>query len=109
VITPEGINDELGHWLKMTVPGGSFDLNEVELGRPIGRSWVLLLGLIPVDYDDITLVELDQGRGFLERSRMLFQRAVAAAARRGAEAAVRGALPPPPPPLDQALRRRPGR
>jgi ligand-binding SRPBCC domain-containing protein len=75
VITPEGINEELGPWLKMTVPGGSFDLNDVELGRPIGRSWVLLLGLIPVDFDDITLVELERGRGFLERSRMLSQRA----------------------------------
>jgi len=75
VITPEGINDELGPWLRMTVPGGSFDLNDVELGKPIGRSWVLLLGLIPVDYDDITLIEVDRGRGFLERSRMLSQRA----------------------------------
>jgi len=73
VITPEGINDELGPWLRMTVPGGSFDLNEVELGKPIGRSWVLLLGVIPVDYDDLTLVELDRGRGFVEQSRMLSQ------------------------------------
>jgi ligand-binding SRPBCC domain-containing protein len=75
VITPEGVNDELGPWLRMTVPGGEFDLDEVELGAPIGRSWVLFLGLLPVDYDDITLVEVERGRGFLERSRMLSQRA----------------------------------
>jgi ligand-binding SRPBCC domain-containing protein len=76
VTTPEGINEELGPWLKMTVPGrDGFDLDSVELGEPIGRSWVLFLGLIPVDYDEINLVELERGRGFLERSRMLSQRA----------------------------------
>ncbi len=38
------------------------------IGRRAFRSWVLLLGVIPVDYDDLTLVSLDPGRGFLERS-----------------------------------------
>ncbi|MDB5310823.1 MAG: hypothetical protein JWO38_5025 [Gemmataceae bacterium] len=38
--------------------------------RPVFRSWVLLFGLIPIDYDDFTLVELDPGRGFLEDSRL---------------------------------------
>ena len=59
----------------MTVPGGDFDLNSVEPGTPIGRSWVLLFGLIPIDYDEIKLEEIDEGRGFVERSRMLSQRA----------------------------------
>jgi ligand-binding SRPBCC domain-containing protein len=75
VVTPEGVNDELRPWLRMTVPGGDFNLDSVEPGTPIGRSWVLLFGLIPVDYDDITLDEIDHGRGFVERSRMLSQRA----------------------------------
>ena len=75
VVTPEGVNDELRPWLRMTVPGGDFNLSSVELGTPIGRSWVLFCGLIPVDYDEIKLDEIDPGRGFVERSRMLSQRA----------------------------------
>jgi hypothetical protein len=61
--------------MRMTVPGGGeIDLNSIEVGKPIGRSWVLLLGLIPIDYDEINLVELQPGRGFVERSRMLSQK-----------------------------------
>ena len=75
VVTAEGVNDELRPWLRMTVPGGGdFDLSSVEIGKPIGRSWVLFLGLIPVDYDAIQLDEIDEGRGFVERSTMLSQR-----------------------------------
>jgi ligand-binding SRPBCC domain-containing protein len=75
VVTAEGVNDELQPWLRMTVPGGGdFDLADVEIGKPIGRSWVLFLGLLPVDYDEIKLDEIDEGRGFVERSRMLSQR-----------------------------------
>lgn len=76
VISPEGINDEMRPWLRMTLPAGveSLDPESVELGKPIGRSWILLFGLLPFDYDDVTLVRLDPGRGFLERSTMLSQR-----------------------------------
>jgi ligand-binding SRPBCC domain-containing protein len=76
VITPAGINDELRPLMRMTVPRGleRLDPAVIELGRPLGRSWVLLFGLIPVDFDEITLVRLEEGRGFLERSRMLSQR-----------------------------------
>jgi hypothetical protein len=76
IITPAGINDELRPWLRMTVPRGleRLDPASIELGRPIGRSWVLLFGILPFDYDEITLVRLEEGRGFLERSRMLSQR-----------------------------------
>jgi ligand-binding SRPBCC domain-containing protein len=74
VVTAEGVNDELRPWLRMTVPGGDFDLNSVEIGTPIGRSWVLFCGLIPIDYDEINLEEIDEGRRFVERSRMLSQR-----------------------------------
>jgi ligand-binding SRPBCC domain-containing protein len=76
IATPEGINDELRPWLRMTVPGDQdLDLNSIEVGRSLGRSWVLLFGLIPIDYDEITIAELDRGRGFVERSTMLSQRA----------------------------------
>jgi ligand-binding SRPBCC domain-containing protein len=75
IATPEGINDELRPWMRMTVPGGGdLNLDTVEVGKPLGRSWVLLLGLIPIDYDEITIAELDRGRRFVERSTMLSQR-----------------------------------
>jgi ligand-binding SRPBCC domain-containing protein len=76
VSTAQGVNDELWPLFRMTAPhslreGG---LAQVELGRRICRSWVLLFGVLPVDYDDITLVRLEPPAGFLERSRMLSQR-----------------------------------
>lgn len=76
VTTPEGVNEEMRPYLRMTLPRGveSLDLETVELGKPIGRSWILLFGLVPFDYDDLCLVRLDPGHGFLERSRMLSQR-----------------------------------
>jgi ligand-binding SRPBCC domain-containing protein len=76
VITPAGINDEMRPIMRMTTPPGveRLDPDTIELGERIGRSWVLLFGLVPFDYDDLTLVRLDPGRGFLERSSMLSQR-----------------------------------
>ena len=76
VSTARGINDELWPWFRMTAPrrlreGG---LAGVEVGRRLCRSWVLLFGVLPVDYDDITLVRLEAPCGFLERSGMLSQR-----------------------------------
>ena len=35
---------------------------------------MLLFGVIPVDYDDLTLVAIEPGRRFLERSPMLSMR-----------------------------------
>ncbi len=71
--TPEGINYEMRPWMRMTVPAGALNMtaDQVVLGERLFRSWVLLFGLIPFDYDDLTLVELDEGRRFLERSKML--------------------------------------
>ena len=74
-LSAEGINDELRPWLRMTVPAGAGGLDVRSLGPgPIGRSWILALGLLPVDYDEIGLVRVDPAAGFLERSRMLSQR-----------------------------------
>jgi hypothetical protein len=74
-IDPAGINYELGPLMRMTVPRGveNFGLDDPEPGY-IGRSWILLFGLIPFDYDDITVVRAEPGRGFLERSSMLSMR-----------------------------------
>ena len=76
VITAEGIRDEMRPWLRMTLPSGfdSLTPESVTLGEPIGRSWILLGGLLPIDFDEICLAELEDGRRFFERSRMLSQR-----------------------------------
>jgi hypothetical protein len=72
-VTEEGINDELAPILRMTMPPGlqGKTIDEVEVGVPLGRSWILLGRLLPVDYDDLYLAELEPGRRFLERSRTL--------------------------------------
>lgn len=76
VISPEGINDEMRPYLRMTLPPGveQLDPESVEIGVPIGRSWILLFGLLPFDYDDVCLARLEPGHSFLERSKMLSQR-----------------------------------
>jgi len=72
-VTEEGINDELRPILRMTMPRGlrGKTVDTVEVGLPLGRSWILLGRLIPIDYDDLCLAELEPGRRFLERSRTL--------------------------------------
>jgi ligand-binding SRPBCC domain-containing protein len=75
VMSADGINAELRPWLRMTVPRGleSLDLERLGPGA-LGRSWILLFGLLPVDYDDLGLERVEPGRGFSERSTMLSQR-----------------------------------
>lgn len=73
VISPEGINDELWPYLRMTVPAGVRDLDpdRVRPGERLGRSWLLLFGVVPFEYDDITVADMQPGRRFLEHSTML--------------------------------------
>ena len=75
VVTPEGINDELMPLMRMTMPrhlrGATID--QLPLGQRIGRCRMLLFGLIPVDYDDLALTEVEPGRRFFEQSTMLTQ------------------------------------
>jgi hypothetical protein len=70
--TGDGINYELGPILKMTVPRGAGDVNiaNIPLNQPIGRSWILLGRVLPVDYDLITVTERGPGLRFQERSTM---------------------------------------
>jgi hypothetical protein len=74
-IDPAGINYELRPLMRMTVPKGAedFGLEDLEPGH-IGRSWIFLFGFIPFDYDDLNIVRVEPGRGFLERSSMLSMR-----------------------------------
>jgi ligand-binding SRPBCC domain-containing protein len=77
VTSVEGINGELMPIMKMTVPRGvdTLDIDQLTPGERVGRSWILLFGLVPIDYDDLSLVRIERGRGFLENSTMLSQRA----------------------------------
>ena len=72
----EGVNRELAPLARMTPPRAfaSLDLENAPLGRRVFRSWILAFGFLPIDYDELTLVELEPGRRFFERSRMLTQR-----------------------------------
>lgn len=72
-VTFEGVNDEFVPLMRMTRPRGlaaNATIADVEPGVPIGRSWILLGRLIPVDWDDLRLVEIDPPHRFLERSSM---------------------------------------
>jgi ligand-binding SRPBCC domain-containing protein len=70
-VSEEGINHELTPILRMTMPRAlrGRTIDDVEVGVPLGRSWILLGRVLPVDYDDLCLAELEPGRRFLERSR----------------------------------------
>lgn len=75
----EGISFELGPWLRMTVPRGldatafAARLSDGSAALParLGRSWVVLAGVVPFDWDDLVITEIEPGRRFLERSTML--------------------------------------
>jgi ligand-binding SRPBCC domain-containing protein len=70
-----GVNRELFPLARMTAPRGVEKLDERDIvpGRRVFRSWILAGGLLPIDFDDLTFVEIGPRR-FLERSPMLSQR-----------------------------------
>ena len=76
VVTPEGINDEVRPWMTMSMPRGaeSLTVDNVPIGTPIGRAWLRLFGVLPIDYDRLSIAELDRGRSFDEQSTMLSMR-----------------------------------
>jgi ligand-binding SRPBCC domain-containing protein len=76
MVTPEGINDELRPWMTMSMPRGaeSLTVDTVPVGTSIGRCWMRLFGVIPFDYDRLTIAELEPGRRFDEQSTMLSMR-----------------------------------
>lgn len=72
VTTQEGINAETGPYLKMTMPrqfkGQS--IADVAPGTHIGKSFLLLFGILPIGVDDITITRIEPGRLFREESAM---------------------------------------
>ncbi|OJH33848.1 hypothetical protein [Cystobacter ferrugineus] len=76
IASPEGINDEMRPWLTMSAPRGTgvLHLETIPVGVPIGRAWLRLFGVIPFDYDHLTIAELEPGRRFHEKSTMASMR-----------------------------------
>ena len=76
VTTIAGITEELMPIMRMTAPADVDALRPEDIvpGQRLFRSWILLFGFIPFDYDDITIAEIEPGRYFHERSTMLSQR-----------------------------------
>jgi ligand-binding SRPBCC domain-containing protein len=70
VSTMAGVNDELSPLLVMTSPKEAqlLDLGAAPTGVKLFRSWLLLFGVLPVDYDDLFLASVTPGVGFVETS-----------------------------------------
>ena len=74
--TMAGVNREFWPLARMTYPAhfGALDADTVVLGQRLFRSWILLFGLLPIDYDDLTLIAVMPEGGFVECSTMLTQK-----------------------------------
>lgn len=72
ITSVKGISTELSPYLRMSAPKGISALHDLkhEPGKPMFRSIIYLFGLLPVDYSDLTLLELNSGVGFIEQSPM---------------------------------------
>jgi ligand-binding SRPBCC domain-containing protein len=72
VTSMAGINRETMPVFRMTGPADFASLADASFspGVPLFRSRILAFGFVPIDWSDLTLVSLDPGRGFVERSAM---------------------------------------
>ena len=70
VVSVEGVAHEFGPLLTMRFPAElrGRSIAEVPRGRPLGRAWILVGGLVPVEFDDLVLADLRVPRFFQERS-----------------------------------------
>jgi ligand-binding SRPBCC domain-containing protein len=72
ITSAQGITSEIMPFMKMTMPRGLRSLQDFEFvpGRRLFRSYLLLGGWIPMDYSDLTLLQLKPNEGFIEQSPM---------------------------------------
>lgn len=70
VMSQAGLDHEFRPVLRMRFPRRyrGRTILDLPVGEPVGRAWLLLGGVIPVDYDDLCLAEVEPGSHFLERS-----------------------------------------
>ena len=68
----DGISAEMRPLLRMTFPRHIRSLASLEIqpGVRLFRSYLLLFGILPIDYSDLSLLELRPGKGFIEQSPM---------------------------------------
>lgn len=72
IVTLDGINHELMPFVQMTTPramAGKVS-SEIRPGDRLGKSWLLLFGVLPFDYDDIVVSEIQHPCRFRETSTM---------------------------------------
>jgi ligand-binding SRPBCC domain-containing protein len=76
ITSVQGISAEMWPFFRMTVPRHISSLQDLQIkpGTRLFRSYFLLLGVLPVDRSDLTLLELRAGRGFIEQSPMASMR-----------------------------------
>ena len=76
MVSVRGISRELWPILRMTTPRGLRTISDVHIqpGQRLFRSWLLGLGVLPLGYSDLTLLELTPGEGFVEESPMTSMR-----------------------------------
>ncbi len=72
ITSVKGISAEMWPYFRMTVPKDVESLADVQMqpGVRMFRSYVFLFGILPIDYSDMTLLELTPGSGFIEQSPM---------------------------------------
>lgn len=74
-VSPSGVNREFRPLLQMTFPEGRSDLTAGWWpGKRLFRSWLLVAGVLPIEYDDVVFEEVEPGRRFLEQSALFTQR-----------------------------------
>lgn len=76
VTSPDGINDELMPYMRMVMPRRHRGTSIADLrpGTSLGRVWILYLGVLPLDWDRLTLTEIDPEHHFQEVSSMISMR-----------------------------------
>jgi ligand-binding SRPBCC domain-containing protein len=72
ITSAKGISAEMWPYFKMTIPHGITNITnlKITLGQRLFRSYIFLFGFLPIDYDDMTLIELKNKVGFIEESPM---------------------------------------
>ena len=74
-VSPAGVNREIRPLLRMTFPRNVTDVTfSWRPKKRLYRSWLLLGGILPLDYDDVSFSEVEPGHRFLESSRSFSQR-----------------------------------
>lgn len=70
ISTLDGVNDELGPWVKMSTPAGigAMGFEAAPVGQFLFASWVTFARVVPIDRHFLTLARIEPGRGFREES-----------------------------------------